>query len=253
MSTILITGASSGFGEACAKIYVAAGHKVVLLARRLARLESLRHSLSEIAIDSACCVQLDVRDRDAVSKLFDVIPEAYRDVDVLINSAGLALGLSGAQEADLDDWDAMVDTNIKGMMYMCRAVLPGMISRGGGHVINLGSVAASWPYPGGNAYGGSKAFVQQFSRNLRVDLHGKQVRVSVIEPGMCETEFSLVRFEGDEAKAKAVYEGMQPLSAKDVAETIFWTTSLPKHINVNQLELMPTAQSWSPFAVHREE
>ena len=161
-------------------------------------------------------------------------------------------GIGGAQEADLDEWDTMVDTNVKGMMYLCRTLLPGMISRGGGHIVNLGSVAASWPYPGGNAYGGSKAFVQQFSRNLRVDLLGKNVRVTNIEPGMCETEFSVVRFKGDEDKAQQVYQGMQPLSASDVAEIIYWTTALPPHINVNQLEVMPTAQAWSPFAVHRD-
>ncbi|MFB0969150.1 MAG: SDR family NAD(P)-dependent oxidoreductase, partial [Pseudomonadales bacterium] len=180
------------------------------------------------------------------------LPEDFSDIDILVNNAGLALGIGGAQEADLDEWDTMVDTNIKGMMYLCRTMLPGMISRGGGHIVNLGSVAASWPYPGGNAYGGSKAFVQQFSRNLRVDLLGKNVRVTNIEPGMCETEFSVVRFKGDEDKAQQVYQGMQPLSASDVAEIIYWTTALPAHININQLEVMPTAQAWSPFAVHRD-
>lgn len=146
----------------------------------------------------------------------------------------------------------MVDTNIKGLMYCTRAVLPGMVTRGGGHVVNIGSVAASWPYPGGNAYGGSKAFVQQFSRNLRTDLLGKNIRVSVVEPGMCETEFSLVRFEGDADKAASVYAGMEPLSGADIAEIVYWTTSLPPHINVNQLEVMPVTQAWSPFAVHRD-
>ena len=195
---------------------------------------------------------MDVRDREAVEALPDQLPEDFSDIDILVNNAGLALGIGGAQEADLDEWDTMVDTNIKGMMYLCRTMLPGMISRGGGHIVNLGSVAASWPYPGGNAYGGSKAFVQQFSRNLRVDLLGKNVRVTNIEPGMCETEFSVVRFKGDEDKAQQVYQGMQPLSASDVAEIIYWTTALPAHININQLEVMPTAQAWSPFAVHRD-
>jgi 3-hydroxy acid dehydrogenase / malonic semialdehyde reductase len=180
------------------------------------------------------------------------LPVAFAGIDILVNNAGLALGLAGADATDVDDWEAMVDTNIKGVMYMTRAVLPGMVNRGGGHVVNLGSVAASWPYPGGNVYGGTKAFVQQFSRNLRADLLGKQIRVSLVEPGMCETEFSIVRFDGDEARARQVYQGMKPLSATDIAEIVFWVTSLPPHINVNQLEVMPTAQAWSPFAVHRD-
>ena len=145
----------------------------------------------------------------------------------------------------------MVDTNIKGVMYLTQAMLPGMVARGGGHVVNIGSVAASWPYPGGNVYGGTKAFVQQFSRNLRADLLGKSIRVSNIEPGMCETEFSVVRFNGDEDRAKQVYSGMQPLTGTDIAEIVYWVTALPPHINVNQLEVMPTAQAWGPFAVHR--
>jgi len=246
--TVLITGASSGFGQAAAKIFAAKDHKVVLTARRMDRLDELAAELG----DNALAIELDVRDRSAVEALPDQLPENFSDIDILVNNAGLALGIGGAQEADLDEWDTMVDTNIKGMMYLCRTMLPGMVSRGGGHIVNLGSVAASWPYPGGNAYGGSKAFVQQFSRNLRVDLLGKNVRVTNIEPGMCETEFSVVRFNGDEDKAQQVYQGMQPLSAKDVAEIIYWTTALPAHINVNQLEVMPTAQAWSPFAVHRD-
>lgn len=246
--TVLITGASSGFGEAAARIFAAKNQKVILTARRIDRLDALAAELG----DNALAIELDVRDKAAVTALPENLPQGFSDVDILINNAGLALGIGGAQEADLDEWDTMVDTNIKGMMYLCRTMLPGMISRGGGHIVNLGSVAASWPYPGGNAYGGSKAFVQQFSRNLRVDLLGKNVRVTNIEPGMCETEFSVVRFNGDEDKAQQVYQGMQPLSANDVAEIIYWTTALPAHINVNQLEVMPTAQAWSPFAVHRE-
>jgi 3-hydroxy acid dehydrogenase/malonic semialdehyde reductase len=246
--TVLITGASSGFGEAAARIFSAKNQMVVLTARRIDRLDALATELG----DRALAIELDVRDRKAVEALPDQLPEDFSDIDILVNNAGLALGIGGAQEADLDEWDTMVDTNIKGMMYLCRTMLPGMISRGGGHIVNLGSVAASWPYPGGNAYGGSKAFVQQFSRNLRVDLLGKNVRVTNIEPGMCETEFSVVRFKGDEDKAQQVYQGMQPLSASDVAEIIYWTTALPAHININQLEVMPTAQAWSPFAVHRD-
>ena len=248
--SILITGASSGFGEATARRFASAGKPVILVARRKDRIDELREELS--AQTQCHGIVLDVRDREAVENTLADLPEPFNDVEVLVNSAGLALGLEGADAVDLDYWDTMVDTNIKGLMYCTRVVLPGMVSRGGGHIVNLGSVAASWPYPGGNTYGGTKAFVQQFSRNLRTDLSGRNIRVTNVEPGMCETEFSLVRFEGDQEKASAVYEGMKPLSGSDVAEIIFWVTSLPSHININQLEVMPVAQSWSPFTVHRE-
>ena len=248
--SILITGASSGFGEATARRFASAGKPVILVARRKDRIDELREELS--AQTQCHGIVLDVRDREAVENTLADLPEPFNDVEVLVNSAGLALGLEGADAVDLDYWDTMVDTNIKGLMYCTRVILPGMVSRGGGHIVNLGSVAASWPYPGGNTYGGTKAFVQQFSRNLRTDLSGRNIRVTNVEPGMCETEFSLVRFEGDQEKASAVYEGMKPLSGSDVAEIIFWVTSLPSHININQLEVMPVAQSWSPFTVHRE-
>lgn len=247
--TVLITGASSGFGQASARRFAESGCKLVLAARRQARLDKLAGELSKKA--SVHTVTLDVRDRAAAFALVENLPAEFRDISVLVNNAGLALGLEGAHAVDVDDWDVMVDTNIKGLMYMTRALLPGMVERGGGHIVNLGSVAASWPYPGGNVYGGTKAFVQQFSRNLRADLLGKGIRVTNVEPGMCETEFSLVRFDGDEEKARKVYQGMKPLSASDIAEIIFWVTSLPAHININQLEVMPTQQAWAPFAVDR--
>ena len=248
--SILITGASSGFGQASALRFARAGRKLVLASRRMDRINALVDKLS----DQTDCIgiELDVRDRQAVSKTLSSLPGSFADIEVLINSAGLALGLEGGDEVDLDHWDTMVDTNIKGLIYCTRTVLPKIVSRGGGHIINLGSVAGSWPYPGGNAYGGTKAFVQQFSRNLRTDLLGKNVRVTCLEPGMCETEFSLVRFEGDRRKAEAVYDGMKPLSAADIADIIFYITSLPSHININQLEVMPVNQTWAPFAVHRE-
>ena len=250
MKTVLITGASSGFGEACARKFADAGDRVIVTARRTERLDAL---VGELSKKTPChAVTLDIRDRESVAAAVASLPADFSAIDVFVNNAGLALGLEPAENADLDHWDTMVDTNIKGLMYCTRAVLPGMVKRGGGHVVNIGSVAATWPYPGGNAYGGSKAFVQQFSRNLRTDLLGKNIRVSVVEPGMCETEFSVVRFEGDADKAAAVYAGMQPLSGEDVAEIVYWTTSLPPHINVNQLEVMPVAQAWSPFAVHRD-
>ena len=248
--TVLITGASSGFGEACARKFAAEGHRLILAARRTDRIESLAEELGEQV--NVLPLTLDVRERESVDEQLTGLPAEFSAVDVLVNNAGLALGLNLADKADLDHWDTMVDTNIKGLMYCTRAILPGMVARGAGHVVNIGSVAASWPYPGGNAYGGTKAFVQQFSRNLRADLVGKNIRVSLVEPGMCDTEFSLVRFEGDAVKASSVYEGMQPLTGKDVADIVYWTTQVPPHINVNQLEVMPVAQAWSPFSVHRD-
>ena len=248
--TVVITGASSGFGRAAAKRFASEGYRLVLMARRLERLTDLASMLEK---DAPChVVELDVRDSKAVSEAFVTLPEPFHQPDILINNAGLALGLSGADTVDLDDWETMVDTNIKGLMYCTRACLPIMVEQGRGHVINMGSVAANWPYPGGNVYGGTKAFVQQFTRNLRTDLLGKGVRATVIEPGMCETEFSVVRFSGDESKAAAVYEGMKPLSADDIADVIVWVALRPAHVNINQIELMPVEQTWSPFAVHRE-
>ena len=248
--TVVITGASSGFGRAAAKRFASEGYRLVLMARRLERLTDLASMLEK---DAPChVVELDVRDSKAVSEAFVTLPEPFHQPDILINNAGLALGLSGADAVDLDDWETMVDTNINGLMYCTRACLPIMVEQGRGHVINMGSVAANWPYPGGNVYGGTKAFVQQFTRNLRTDLLGKGVRATVIEPGMCETEFSVVRFSGDESKAAAVYEGMKPLSADDIADVIVWVALRPAHVNINQIELMPVEQTWSPFAVHRE-
>jgi len=197
-------------------------------------------------------LELDVRDRAAVDTAVAGLPEEFKAIDVLVNNAGLALGLNPAQEADLDDWDQMIDTNCKGLVYCSRAILPGMVARKRGHVINLGSVAGSYPYPGGNVYGGTKAFVHQFSLNLRSDLHGTGVRVTCVEPGMADTEFSLIRFSGDQAKADNVYAGMQPMTAEDIAESIHWAATMPQHVNVNTLELMATAQSFAPFQVARD-
>ncbi|MBV8062888.1 MAG: SDR family NAD(P)-dependent oxidoreductase, partial [Nevskia sp.] len=180
------------------------------------------------------------------------LPPDWAEVDVLVNNAGLALGLEPAHQADLDQWDTMIDTNAKGLAYVTRAVLPGMVARDRGHVVNIGSVAGEWPYPGGNTYGGTKAFVRQFSLNLKADLLGTRVRVSEIEPGMAETEFSLVRFQGDAEKAKAVYAGVQPMSAEDIADTVHWIVGRPAHININTVSLMPVCQAFSPFAVKRQ-
>ena len=247
-STVFVTGASAGFGEATARRFVAAGHRVVATARRRERLDRLAEELG----DQLLPVELDVRDRDAVERVVAGLPEGFERIDVLVNNAGLALGLSPAQEADLDDWEQMLDTNCKGLVACTRAVLPGMVERGRGHVVNLGSIAGTYPYPGGNVYGGTKAFVHQFSLNLRADLHGTGVRVTCIEPGMADTEFSLVRFEGDHDKAERVYADMQPLTGDDIAESIHWVVSQPDHVNVNTLELMPTAQAFGAFRVARE-
>jgi 3-hydroxy acid dehydrogenase / malonic semialdehyde reductase len=248
--TVFITGASSGFGAACARQFAARGDRLVLTARREGPLMALREELSRQTEVHAAV--LDVRRRHEVERVIEELPERFRDVDVLVNNAGLALGLEPAQEANLDDWEVMIDTNIKGLVYCTRLLLPGMVARNRGHIVNIGSTAGAWPYPGGNVYGGTKAFVEQFSRNLRADLLGTRVRVTCLAPGMAETEFSLVRFKGDGERAAGVYTGTEKLTADDVAGIVSWVTGLPPHVNINTLEVMSIDQSWGPFAVHRE-
>lgn len=244
---VLITGASAGFGSAMARNFVQAGHHVIATARRKAKLDSLAAELGERLLP----VELDVTDSAAVQALPAQLPAAFAAVDVLVNNAGLALGLEPAQKAELSDWDTMIDTNCKGLVHMTRAFLPGMVERQRGHVINLGSTAGSWPYQGGNVYGATKAFVQQFSRNLRTDLFGTPVRVTNVEPGMCGgTEFSTVRF-GDEAKAAKVYDGVQFLTPQDIASTVLWIAHSPAHMNINSIEIMPVQQSFGGLSVHR--
>jgi NADP-dependent 3-hydroxy acid dehydrogenase YdfG len=248
--TILITGASAGFGAACARKYRGSQTRLILAARRLDKLETLQQELSDT---ESLVLQLDVRDRKGVAETLAGLPEPFQNVDILINNAGLALGLEPAHEADLDNWETMVDTNIKGLMYCTRQILPGMVKRQQGHIVNIGSVAGSTPYPGGNAYGATKAFVKQFSSNLRSDLHGTPIRVTNIEPGLAETEFSIVRFNGDAERAAEVYQGTQPLTADDIAGMVHWVTSLPLHININRLEVMPVCQAWAPFSIYRQK
>jgi 3-hydroxy acid dehydrogenase/malonic semialdehyde reductase len=244
---VLITGATGGFGSAFARRFAAIGSRLVLAARRTDRLKALRDELkTDVHI-----VELDVRNRRDIEQAFDSLPEDFKSIDTLINNAGLALGTEPAQKSDLDDWEAMIDTNDKGLVFCTRALLPGMIERGRGHVVNIGSTAGSYPYPGGNVYCASKAFVKQFSLALRADLQGTGIRVTNVEPGMCETDFSLVRFKGDAEKAKKVYAGTSPLSADDVAEAVFWCATLPPHFNVNRLEIMPTTQAFGPLNIHR--
>jgi len=246
--TAFVTGASNGFGAAIVRRFAAEGVRVVALARRQDRLAGLAAELG----DSVLPVRLDVRDRAAVQDVVAGLPTEFAEIDVLVNNAGLAKGLKPAQEADLDDWEEMIDTNCKGLVYCTRTILPGMVERRRGHVVNLGSVAGTYPYPGGNVYGATKAFVHQFSLNLRSDLHGTGVRVTSVEPGLSgETEFSTVRFGGDQDKADAVYAGTQPLVPADIAEAVYWVVSQPAHVNINTIEMMPVTQSFAPFQVYR--
>jgi 3-hydroxy acid dehydrogenase/malonic semialdehyde reductase len=249
---VFITGASSGFGAAIARRFARDGARdgtrLVLAARRKDRLAALAKELG----GAVHVLALDVTKRQAVDKAIASLPAEFAAIDLLVNNAGLALGMEPAHKASLDDWETMVDTNIKGLMYLTRALLPGMVERKRGHVVNIGSTAAEWPYPGGNVYGASKAFVRQFSLNLRADLAGTSVRVTEVDPGLCGgTEFSQVRFHGDEQKAAKVYENTQPLTADDVADAVHWVATRPAHVNVNTISIMPVAQSFAPFAIHR--
>ncbi|WP_437311730.1 SDR family oxidoreductase [Sorangium sp. So ce388] len=259
---VFITGASAGFGAAIARRFAGLGARLILAARRYERLEALAAELRGGGASSSGAeggaraaavhlLRLDVRDRGAVDRAIAELPPELAEVSVLVNNAGGAIGLSPAHTADPDDWEQMVDTNIKGLLHCTRALLPGMVARDRGHIINIGSVAAETPYPGSNVYGACKAFVAQFSLNLRADLLGSRVRVTDIEPGLAETEFSLVRFKGDRDRAAAVYQGVKPLSAEDVAEAVLWCATLPEHVNVNRLELMPVMQAFAGFAVKR--
>lgn len=246
---IFVTGATAGFGAEIARKFVKSGHKVIASGRRKERLDDLKKELG----DALYVVQLDVTNRASIEEAISALPAEWRNIDVLVNNAGLALGLEKADKADLDDWENMIDTNAKGLVYMTRAVLPGMVERNVGHIINIGSTAGNWPYAGGNVYGATKAFVRQFSYNLRSDLHGTHVRVTNIEPGLCGgTEFSNVRFKGDDEKASKTYDNTNPLTAADVAESVFWVSTLPAHVNINSIEMMPVSQSLAGLQVHRD-
>ena len=249
--TVFITGATSGFGEACARRFAQAGWKLVITGRRTERLDALAAELSPTT--EVLALTLDVRDRAAMQAAIDALPADFAKLRGLVNNAGLALGTDPAQRCSLDDWETMVDTNVKGLMYATRMLLPRLIAHGAGaSIANIGSVAGRWPYPGGNVYGGTKAFVRQFSLNLRCDLVGTGVRVSDLEPGLCESEFSLVRFGGDQARYDATYAGADPVQPEDIAETVFWLMNQPPHININTLEIMPVSQSWAGFAIERK-
>ncbi|GAB1406400.1 SDR family NAD(P)-dependent oxidoreductase [Thermomonas brevis] len=244
--TALITGATAGFGRAAARRFVAAGWQVVATGRRADRLDALQSELGD-AVHAAC---FDIRDEAAMRAALDALPERFSGIDLLVNNAGLAQGTRPAQDALLSDWKTMIDTNVTALVTLTHALLPTLVARRGA-VINISSTAANYPYAGGNAYGGSKAFVSQFSLGLRADLHGTGVRVTTLEPGMAETEFTVVRTHGDQAASDALYAGANPMTAEDIAETIFWVANLPPHLNINRLELMPVSQSFAGFQVHR--
>lgn len=246
---VFITGATAGFGATIARRFAAAGHRIIALGRRAERLAALA---DELGPERVHAIPLDVRERDAVAAAVAALPEPFAAVDVLVNNAGLAVGLDPAQTSDLSAWEAMVDTNIKGLLYVTHAVLPGMVARDRGLIVNLGSTAATWPYPGGNVYGGTKAFVRQFSHNLRADLLGTRVRVSDVAPGLVQgTEFTVLRYRGDAERAAALYEGADALTPDDIAETVFWIATLPARVNINVVEMMPVSQAFGPLPVHK--
>jgi 3-hydroxy acid dehydrogenase/malonic semialdehyde reductase len=248
-TTALVTGATSGIGLACAERLLREGARVVAVGRRADRLAALATRLGPRLHP----LPLDVTDRAAVEAALTSLPGAFGAFDVLVNSAGMALGLEPVHRTSLEDWDRMIETNCRALVTLCRLILPGMVARGRGHLVNIGSVAGSYPYPGGNVYGATKAFVRQFSLAIRSDLLGTPVRVTNVEPGMVDTEFSLVRFAGDQARAGTVYAGMKPLSGEDVADVVAWCVTRPPHVNVNTIEVMPVQQAFGPFAVDRKK
>jgi NADP-dependent 3-hydroxy acid dehydrogenase YdfG len=247
--TALVTGASSGIGLACAERFVKDGATVVAVARRADRLSALAGRLGPRLVP----LPLDITDRDAVTRAFAETLEPLPPLDILVNAAGMALGLEPVHRASIEDWDRMIETNCRALVFTTRLALPGMVARGRGHIVTIGSVAGSYPYPGGNVYGATKAFVRQFSLAIRSDLLGTPVRVTNVEPGMCDTEFSTVRFAGDKARADKVYAGMTPLAAADVADVVAWCVTRPAHVNVNTIELMPVQQAFGPFLIHRDQ
>lgn len=244
---VLVTGASAGFGEAIARRFVKEGHQVILIARREERLQKLQEELGN------ACLKIIACDIAKIERIEEELGEYAREIDVLVNNAGLALGVAPFDECLREDFEEMIETNILGVVRLTHYLLPFMVKRGSGHIINLGSIAGNYPYPGGNVYGGTKAFLKQFSLNLRADLVDKNIRVSNIEPGLCGgSEFSVVRFKGDRQRAEELYKNTHPLMPEDIAESVFWVASLPSHININSIELMPTTQAFSPFKVHKK-
>lgn len=245
---VVITGASSGFGRASARLFASKGWLVIAAARRVQRLQDLREELGE---ENCIIHPLDVTQDDSINQFVTFVLAQSACIDVLINNAGLALGLAPAHQADMVEWETMIQTNILGLIKITRALLPEMVENKHGHIINLGSVAGDYSYPGANVYGATKAFVERFSLNLRADLAGSNVRVTNIEPGLAETEFSEVRFGGDKEKAANIYNEVKPLVAEDIAESIYWCASQPEHVNINRMEIMATCQSSGPFVISK--
>ena len=244
----LITGATAGFGTEICRTLIQAGYFVIGTGRRTERLTSLQAELGKKFLPLA----FDISDRLATEEAIKSLPTQWKNIDLLVNNAGLALGLESADKANLDDWEQMIDTNIKGLVNITRFVLPQMVERNTGHIINLSSIAGTYPYPGGNVYGGTKAFVTQFSLNLRADLAGKNIRVTSVEPGLCGgTEFSNVRFKGDDARAEKLYENVRYVTPQDIANMVLWLNQQPEHVNINRIEVMPTAQTFAPLNVAR--
>lgn len=248
--TILITGATSGFGTACARLLHKNGARIIICGRRKERLEQLSRELGNGRVTT---LSFDIQDEQSIKQAIATLPAEYSKITTLINNAGVALGLQPAQTSITANWDVMIGTNINGLLYCVHSILPQMVARNSGYIINIGSVAGSYAYPGGNVYAASKAFVNHFSANLRADLFGHDIRVTSIEPGAAETEFSMVRFGGDSDKASSVYAGMTPLFAEDIAEAVLWCLTRPKHVNINKMEIMPTAQTFAPLAIARKK
>jgi 3-hydroxy acid dehydrogenase/malonic semialdehyde reductase len=245
--TVFVTGATSGIGAAVCRRFVGAGGRVVATGRRHERLSELKDELGEKCYTAV----LDVRQTGAVAALLATLPEPFRALNVVVANAGHGVGMVPAQDADLAEWDDMVDTNIHGLLQTVHATLPGMIARDQGHMVLIGSIAGDYPYPGGSVYGGTKAFVKQFALGLRADVLGHNIRVTNIEPGMTESDFMLVRYKGDEEKRAKVYAGVDPMTPDDIAETVFWSCTLPRHLNINRMQMMPVMQAFGPIAAKR--
>ena len=245
-----ITGASSGIGEATARAFAAHGAKLLLCARRLDVLQAMEAELRDLGAPDVFCFELDVQDPDEVEGTINTLPDSWNQIDILVNNAGLSRGLNKLWEDDVQNWEEMIDTNVKGLLYVTRTVVPGMVQRGRGHVINLGSIAGHITYPGGHVYCASKAAERSISDGLRIDLNGTPIRVTSIDPGLVETEFSNIRFRGDTDRAKKVYAGLDPLTADDIAETIVWAATRPPHVEIQTVLITPTAQA-NPYVLHR--
>jgi len=248
---VLITGASAGIGEACAKAFAAEGAKLILAARRVERLKALSQKLDKKYCTDSLVIKLDVQDRNEVSNALGDIPQDWQNIDILINNAGSSQGLDKVQDGHYENWEIMIDTNVKGLLYVTREILPGMIKRGTGHIVNLGSIAGYLVYPSGNVYCATKHAVRALTEGMQMDVVDTPVRVSAVSPGLVETEFSLVRFKGDAEKAKNVYKGIHPLTGEDVAEAIIFCVTRPAQVNINDIIIMPTSQA-SALVVHRD-